>query len=97
MNNISHVAVERKTMPPKKKTKLSPGQDQLMLFGAAALESTSTQPSAADKKRGDVITWHKFAMLAYCAKYPTSRSGSSGFIHEAYPGTRPDALSTACS
>ena len=55
-------------MPLKRKTKISPGQ--LTLFGEAAVDSASEQPTAVSKKRGDVTSWRKFATEAYRSKYP---------------------------
>ena len=58
-------------MPPKKTTKISLGQ--LTLFGEGAEDSASMhseQPSAVSKKRGDVISWRKFATQAYRSKHP---------------------------
>ena len=45
---------------------------ELQKFGEAAVDSASVhseQPSAVSKKRGEVISWRKFAMQVYSSKY----------------------------
>ena len=70
---------------------------QLTLFNETAGNAASLtpeQPSAACKKRGNVLSWHKFATLAYRTKYCTlgltftlmvSTASSAAFIHLEVP------------